>query len=87
MPEESAVQYVAKLKAKLVANRKIRMAAEKLTVTKVVMKSQQVGHVKLPPKVAGFIGPRDAKYVEDMKKTDEVKEAEEAKVTDIGKDN
>ena len=49
MQEESAVQYVAKLKAKLVADRKTRMAATKLMATKVVVKSQQVGHVKLPP--------------------------------------
>ena len=40
MQEESAVQYVAELKAKLVADRNIRMAAAKLTVTKVEMKSQ-----------------------------------------------
>ena len=48
MPEESAVQYVTKLKAKLITDRNIRMAATKPTVAKVVMKSQQVGHVKRP---------------------------------------
>ena len=48
MQEESAVQYVAKLKAKLVADRKTRMAATKLTVTKVVVKQQRVNHVQPP---------------------------------------
>jgi hypothetical protein len=52
MQEESAAQYVAKLKEKLVADRKTRMAAAKLTVTKEVVKSQQVGHAKLPPRTA-----------------------------------
>ena len=49
MQGESAVQYVAKLKAKLHADRNARMAAAKPTVAKEVVKSQQVDHVKLPP--------------------------------------
>ena len=68
MPEEQAVQYVAKLKANLVADRKTRMAATKPMVAKVV-KFQQVGHVKLPPQTAEFISPqvlhKDVKDVED----------------------
>ena len=58
MQEESAAQFVAKLKEKLIADRNTRMAAAKPTVAKVVVKSQQVGHVKLPPGTAGFIGPQ-----------------------------
>ena len=58
MPEELAVQYVAKLKAKLVADRKTRMAAAKPTVAKVVTKSQQVGPVKLTPKTADLSAHR-----------------------------
>ena len=57
MPEASAVQYVAKLKAKLIADRNTRMAVTKPTATKVVVKSGLVGPVrKEPPRTAGFIG-------------------------------
>ena len=84
MPEESAVQYVAKLKAKLIADRNIRMATTKPTATKVV-KSQQVNNVqpprKIPPIIAGYIGPKvlhkDVKDVDDVKKAEGVREAED----------
>ena len=84
MQKESAAQYVAKLKAKLVADRNTRMAATKPTATKVVVKSQLVGPVrKEPPRTAGFIGPRElhkgVKYLEDVKEDKDMNEAEEVK--------
>ena len=93
MQEESAAQYVAKIKAKLVADGNIRMAAAKLPVTKVVVKPKQLNPVqppwKVPPRTAPYIGPqvlhkdvKDGDYVkkaENMKKAENVKNAENVK--------
>ena len=69
LQEQSAVQYVAKLRAKLVADSNARMGAAKITVTKVVIKSQQVGPVQRPL-TASYVGSRvshkDVKDVEDV---------------------
>ena len=68
---------MAKLRAKLVAGSNARMAAAKITVTKVVKKSQQVGPVQRPL-TASFVGSRvlhkEVKDVEDVKKADDVSE-------------